>query len=74
VVDTKIVCKYAVDSLAQSVILVHNHPSGNLKSSGADREITRKIIDALENFDVAVKDHIILTESSHLSMLEEGTL
>jgi len=74
VVDSKIVCKYAVDSLANSVILVHNHPSGNLKSSVSDRELTQKITDALELFDVRVKDHIILTESSHLSMKEEGTM
>jgi len=74
VVDTKIICKYAVDCLASSVVLVHNHPSGNLRPSGADKEITQKIIDALELFDVRVVDHIILTETSFLSMSEENLL
>lgn len=70
VVDVKIVAKYCVDSLASSVILAHNHPSGNLKPSGADIQITKKTKEALALLDVRVLDHIILTEDSYYSLAE----
>ena len=74
VVDVKIICKYVIDSLASSVILAHNHPSGNLQPSEADRTITRKIRQALQFFDTKVLDHIILTEDSHYSFGENDLL
>ena len=74
VVDTRLIAKYAVDALAPSVILAHNHPSGNTKASHADREITKKIIAGLGLLDIKVLDHLILTEESFLSFADEGLL
>lgn len=74
VVDVRIVAKYVVDSLATGVILAHNHPSGGLKPSEADIEITRKIKNALNFFDVSVLDHIILTSEGFYSFANDGTL
>jgi DNA repair protein RadC len=68
VVDIKILAKYAMDSLASNVILAHNHPSGTLEASHADKTITAKITEALNLFDVKVLDHIIITEDSYYSM------
>jgi DNA repair protein RadC len=74
VVDPKIVCKLAVDSLCSGVILVHNHPSGNKDASQPDKDLTKKISQALSYLDIDVIDHIILTEESFLSFREEGLL
>jgi DNA repair protein RadC len=74
VVDTRLIAKYAVDALAPSVILAHNHPSGNTRPSHADREITKKIIAGLGLLDIKVLDHLILTEESFLSFADEGLL
>ena len=72
VVDQKIIAKYAIDSLASSVILVHNHPSGNLTSSEADKRLTRKIQDGLNLFDIKLYDHIIISSDGYRSMMDEG--
>lgn len=61
VVDVKIIAKYAIDSLASSVVLAHNHPSGNTTPSQADKNITEKVVNALKLFDIQVLDHVILT-------------
>ena len=74
VVDVRIIAKYCVESLCSSVVLSHNHPSGNLKPSEADIRITKQVKDALKLFDVVVLDHIILTEDSYYSFADEGTL
>jgi DNA repair protein RadC len=74
VVDPIIVAKYAIDSLSKGVILAHNHPSGNLTPSEADRTITNKIKAGLNLFDITVLDHIILTEDSFTSFADEGFL
>lgn len=72
VVSPQIVAKYAIDLLASNVILCHNHPSGTLKPSNADIQITKKIKEGLGLFDITLLDHIILTETSYLSMADEG--
>lgn len=74
VVDIKIVAKYAVDSLANSVILAHNHPSGTLSPSSQDLEITSKIKQALTLLEIQVLDHIILTEENYYSFADEGRI
>jgi DNA repair protein RadC len=66
-VDIKLIAKYAVENLASGVILAHNHPSGNLRPSEQDFEITNKIVKALDLLDIKVLDHIILTESDYFS-------
>lgn len=71
VVDVRIIAKYVVDSLATAVILAHNHPSGNLKPSQQDIDITNKIKSALKLFDTIVIDHLILTADSYYSFADE---
>lgn len=74
VVDTKMICKYAIDSFAMSVVLAHNHPSGNLRPSENDKILTTKIKKALKMFDTNVVDHIILTKDSYFSFANEGLI
>jgi DNA repair protein RadC len=75
VVDTKIVVKYAIDSLASGIILAHNHPSGNLEPSQQDKEVTEKIKKAAGYIDTKVLDHLILTpDNKYFSFLDHGLL
>jgi len=74
VVDVKIICKYAVESLASSVILAHNHPSGNLTPSDADSQMTTKVKSALKTLDIQCLDHIILTADSYFSFADNGVM
>lgn len=74
VVDPKIVAKYAIDTFAAGVIIAHNHPSGKLAPSDADKEITKKIAHGLMLFDIKVLDHIILTKDGHFSFQDEGLI
>lgn len=73
-VDIKIVCKYVVDSLAQGVILCHNHPSGNTTPSNSDKNITHKLAETLKILDTKLFDHIILTKDSYYSFEENNLL
>lgn len=74
VVDPRLVAKYAVESLAVGVILAHNHPSGNLQPSAADKNITTKIKEGLKYLDIQLLDHIIITSNGYYSMMEEGDI
>ena len=71
-IDIMILAKYVVDSLAKNVILVHNHPSGNITPSKKDRILTEKVIQALDLLGARVKDHIILTENNYYSFHDNG--
>lgn len=73
-VDVRMIIKGALDCLAIGIILVHNHPSGNLKPSNADDKITRKIKEACSLMDIRLLDHLILTEDSYYSYADEGKL
>ena len=72
VVDIKIILKYAIDTLSSCIILVHNHPSGNVQPSQQDIELTRKLKDACKLCDINLLDHIILTETNYFSLADEG--
>jgi DNA repair protein RadC len=74
IMDIKLICKYAVDALASSVIIAHNHPSGNLNPSNADIEITNKIKAALNIVDSQLIEHIILTAESYYSFADNGKI
>ncbi|WMJ75031.1 DNA repair protein RadC [Cytophagaceae bacterium ABcell3] len=74
VADPKIIFKAALENLACSVILVHNHPSGNLKPSDADLRLTTKLKQAGAFLEIPVLDHIIFTDHSYYSFADEGTL
>ena len=72
-IDLKVVFQYAIKANASSIILAHNHPSGNLKPSEADLSITRKVRDAAKLFDISLLDHLILSsEEGYYSMADEG--
>ncbi|BDU23649.1 DNA repair protein RadC [Flavobacterium sp. GSB-24] len=72
VVDVRLVFKLAMENGATGLILCHNHPSGNLNPSDADKQITKKIKLAGESLDVKVLDHLIITESKYYSFVDEG--
>jgi DNA repair protein RadC len=74
VVDVRLIAKHALECLATSVILIHNHPSGNSKPSSADKLITEKIKHGLALLDIRVLDHIILTENTYFSFADECLL
>ena len=74
VIDTRIIFKEAVQLLASSIILVHNHPSGNLKPSQADRNITQKCKEAGKLFDIPVLDHVIISSKGYYSFANSGEL
>lgn len=68
------IVKVVLNNNANSVILAHNHPGGSLTPSGADIEVTKKIINALRTVAVSVIDHIIVADSSFMSFAEKGLL
>jgi DNA repair protein RadC len=72
VVDIRIVFKLALEHNATSVILSHNHPSGKLSVSEADKHITRKIKAAGQSLDIQVLDHVIITDKSYYSFVDGG--
>lgn len=74
VMDSKIIMKAAIDSLASSIILCHNHPSGNIMPSQQDKNITQKVKQAGVIMDIPVLDHIIVTETGFYSFADEGDL
>ncbi|RZJ65657.1 MAG: JAB domain-containing protein [Flavobacterium sp.] len=74
VVDVRLAFKTALLQSATGMILCHNHPSGTLKASEADKQITRKIKLAGENLDIKVLDHLIVTETAYFSFSDEGIL
>lgn len=76
VVDVKLIARYAIEHLGSSVILVHNHPSGNLIPSNADINITKKVKNGLETLDIGLLDHIILSpeDDKYFSFADEGIL
>lgn len=74
VADPRLILAAALKSLAVSIILSHNHPSGNLKPSLADEELTQKIKVAASYHDIRVIDHIIISSEGYLSFADEGLL
>ncbi|PIF31464.1 DNA repair protein RadC [Flavobacterium sp. 9] len=74
VVDTRLVFHYAFETKATGLILCHNHPSGSLIPSEADKQITKKIKIGGELLDVKVLDHLIITETNYYSFVDEGIL
>ncbi|MBN8718476.1 MAG: JAB domain-containing protein [Sediminibacterium magnilacihabitans] len=74
VADPRLILAAAIKSLAVSIILSHNHPSGNLKPSRADEELTLKIKEAAKYHDIRVIDHIIITNEAYYSFADEGVL
>jgi DNA repair protein RadC len=74
VMDAQIIAKYAVETLAKSVIIAHNHPSGNLNASESDKKVTEQIKNTLKIFDCNLADHLIITENGYFSFNDERIL
>jgi len=74
VIDVRLVLKMAIEKHATSLIFAHNHPSGNLEASDADRKITKQLKDAGFILDIPLLDHLIITQSGYFSFADEGLL
>jgi len=74
VVDIRRIFKLALEFSGTSIILAHNHPSGNLYPSEADKLLTRKIKEAGEVMDIPVRDHLIISSDGYYSFADEGQL
>jgi DNA repair protein RadC len=74
VADPRVILKKALEQDATSIVLSHNHPSGSLKPSRADEELTQKIKEAAKYFDIKVVDHIIVSEDGYYSFADEGLI
>ena len=74
VADPRIILKKALEENAVGIILCHNHPSGSLRPSRADEELTGKIKEAAKFFDIKVMDHIIVSNEGYYSFADEGIL
>lgn len=73
-VDVRLVLKKALEVNAVAIILVHNHPSGTLKPSAADKAITDKLKIAAQSMDINVLDHLIITEKAYFSFADKSIL
>lgn len=74
VADPRLILAAALKSLAVSIILAHNHPSGNLKPSQADIELTKKVKEASAFHDIRLLDHVILSSEGYFSFANDGLL
>jgi DNA repair protein RadC len=74
VTDVRLILKDALENTASSLIICHNHPSGNLQPSEADKEITRKIAEAAKIMDIRLLDHLIIGEGGYFSFADENLL
>ena len=71
IIDKRIICKVAIDALASGIILVHNHPSGEVRPSPADIKRTEEMHSCLRLFDISLMDHIILSEKKYYTFTDE---
>jgi DNA repair protein RadC len=73
-VDVRLALKTALEVGAVALILAHNHPSGTLKPSEADKNLTQKLKNAAQSLDIKILDHLIITESNYFSFADESLL
>jgi DNA repair protein RadC len=74
VIDVRVILRIALEKRACSIILCHNHPSGNLIPSEADKDITKKIAEAGKHMDIPVLDHLIIGNDAYFSFADEGLI
>lgn len=74
IADPKIIFNIALENHAASIILAHNHPSGNMKPSRSDLELTKKLRSAGQFLDMPILDHLIITNNGFLSFADEGII
>jgi hypothetical protein len=71
-IDVQLLTATALRILAKGVIVAHNHPSGSLRPSEADRKVTARMREALRSFDITLLDHLIITATDYYSFADEG--
>ena len=74
IADVRIILAAALKSASTSIVIAHNHPSGNLKPSDADISLTKQIKESAKIMDIAVLDHIIVTKDGYYSFADDGLL
>ncbi len=74
VVDIRVILSVALKCNASGIILVHNHPSGNLKASEADKTITEKLKNACDLLEISLIDHLIISRHSFFSFTQDGLI
>jgi len=74
VADMRLMLKPAIEKLAASIVLVHNHPSGNPQPSAEDKRLTETLRQAAALFDIPLRDHVIITTGNYYSFAEQGML
>ena len=74
VADPRVIFKKALAEDAVSIIIFHNHPSGNLQPSRADEALTAHIVQAAKLFDIRLLDHLIVSEEGYFSFADEGLI
>ena len=74
VVDVRLICKAAIEQQASGIIMAHNHPSGQVLPSEQDKQITKKLKDALHLLDIALLDHLIIGDQMYFSFSDEGMI
>lgn len=74
VADSKVIFVTALKGNASSIILAHNHPSGNLKPSAADRQLTNKLTQAGKLLDISLLDNLIITADGYFSFADKGLI
>lgn len=74
VADVRIILQAALLTNSVAIILVHNHPSGNLKPSKTDCDLTKQIVNAAKFMDIRVLDHLIISKDDYYSFAEEGQI
>jgi len=74
VADLKLILKAAIEKLASYIIVAHNHPSGNLKPSAQDIELTKKLKVSCDLIDIKLNDHLIIGQNSYYSFSDEGMI
>jgi len=74
VVDVRLICKAAIENNASGIVIAHNHPSGQLIASEQDKNITKKLKEALKTFEIALLDHLIIGDQKYYSFADDGIL
>lgn len=74
IADPRIVFKLAIENLASAIIIAHNHPSGNLKPSTSDKELTRRFKEGGKVLEITLADHLIFTDHGYMSFVDENIL
>lgn len=74
IADPKIIFKYAIENLANAIVLSHNHPSGNKNPSKADIDLTKSLSEIGKMLEITISDHLIFTNDGYYSFADEGNL